>query len=53
MEFRPTWAKITRAKGAGGMAQVVKCLPSKHEAFSSNPRITKKKKRNSGVEEYS
>jgi hypothetical protein len=37
--------KITRAKRPGGMAQVVKHLPSKHEALSSNPNTAKKKKR--------
>jgi hypothetical protein len=30
---------------AGGMAQVVDCLPSKHEALSSNPSTDKKKQR--------
>jgi hypothetical protein len=29
---------------AGGMAQVVECLPSKHKALCSNPMLTKKKK---------
>jgi hypothetical protein len=28
-----------------GVAQVVDCLPSKHEVLSSNPSITKKKKK--------
>jgi hypothetical protein len=28
--------KITRAKRAGGMAQAIECLPSKHKALSSN-----------------
>jgi hypothetical protein len=32
-------------KRAGGMTQVVKCLPSKHAADSSNPSTAKKKKR--------
>jgi hypothetical protein len=27
------------------MVQVVKCLPSKHEALSSNPSTTKKRKK--------
>jgi hypothetical protein len=31
-------------KGAGGVAQTVECLPSKHEALSSNPIPLKKKK---------
>jgi hypothetical protein len=35
-------SKITKAKRARGMAQVVKCLPSKHEVLSSNPGTTKK-----------
>jgi hypothetical protein len=30
---------------AGRMAQAVDCLPSKHEALSSNPRIVKKEKK--------
>jgi hypothetical protein len=30
---------------AGKVAQVVKCLPSKHEALSSNPVQQKKKKK--------
>jgi hypothetical protein len=30
--------------GAGGVAQVVECLPSKCEALSSNPGPTKKRK---------
>jgi hypothetical protein len=29
---------------AGGVAPVVKCLPSKHESRSSNPSTEKKKK---------
>jgi hypothetical protein len=32
-------------KKADGVAQAVECLPSKHEAVSSNPRAAKKKKR--------
>jgi hypothetical protein len=36
-------AKITRAKRTGGMVQAVKCLPSKHKAWSSNCSTTKKK----------
>jgi hypothetical protein len=31
-------------EGAGGMAQVVECLPSKHKALNLNPSTTKKKK---------
>jgi hypothetical protein len=30
-------SKTTRAKRAGGMSQIVECLPSKHKALSSNP----------------
>jgi hypothetical protein len=29
---------------AGGVAQVVECLPSKHEVLSSNPSTEKKKR---------
>jgi hypothetical protein len=36
----PTW-KITKAKRAGGMAQVVECLPSK--ALSSTQKLLNKK----------
>jgi hypothetical protein len=32
----------TTAKRAGGMAQMVKCLPNKHEALSSNSSTAKK-----------
>jgi hypothetical protein len=35
-------SKITRAKGAGSVAQVVENLPSKYKALSSNPSSTKK-----------
>jgi ornithine carbamoyltransferase len=31
-----------KMKKAGDMAQVVECLPSKHEALSSNPSTTHK-----------
>jgi hypothetical protein len=34
-------------KGARGVAQVVECPPSKHEALSSNPSTAKKKKKDS------
>jgi hypothetical protein len=37
---------------AGGVAQVVECLPSKPKALSSNPSITKKKKREKKKKEY-
>jgi hypothetical protein len=37
--------KITRAKGADGMAQAVEHLTSKHKALSSNPSTAKKKKK--------
>jgi hypothetical protein len=32
--------------GAGEVAQVVACLPRKHEALSSNPSTTEKKNEN-------
>jgi hypothetical protein len=32
-----------KQKKNGGMAQVIKPLPSKHEALSSNPMVTKEK----------
>jgi hypothetical protein len=35
--------KITKAKRAGSVAKLVECLPSNHEALSSNPRKKKKK----------
>jgi hypothetical protein len=35
-------SKITRAKRAGGVAQAVEPLPSKHEALNSSPSTTKK-----------
>jgi hypothetical protein len=38
-------SKITRAKRVRGMAQVIKCLPSKCEALSSNRNTDKKKKK--------
>jgi hypothetical protein len=37
-------SKITKAKRAGGMAQVVEHLHSKCKALSSNPSITKTQK---------
>jgi hypothetical protein len=36
-------SKSTNKKRAGGVAQAVDCLPSKCEAFSSNPIINRKK----------
>jgi hypothetical protein len=36
---------LKEQKQAGGMAQVVECLPSKCEALSSNSNITKGKKK--------
>jgi signal recognition particle GTPase len=36
--------KIIKAKRAGGMAQVVECLPCKHKALSSNSNTTKKER---------
>jgi hypothetical protein len=38
--------KITRAKWTGGVTQVVEHLLCKHEALSSNPSPTERKKRN-------
>jgi hypothetical protein len=35
---RPYFEKYPTQKRASGVAQVVECLPSKHEALSSNPR---------------
>jgi hypothetical protein len=37
--------KYSTQKSAGGVAQVVKSLPSKCEALSANPSTTKKKKK--------
>jgi hypothetical protein len=37
-------SKITRMKGAGGMAQVVESLPSKSKALSFNPSSAQRKK---------
>jgi hypothetical protein len=50
--WRPAWANSLRdpilknpsQNRTGGVAQVVKCLPSKCEALSSNPNTEKKKK---------
>jgi hypothetical protein len=36
--------KKPNTKRTGGVAQVIKCLLSKHEALSSNPAPPKKKK---------
>jgi hypothetical protein len=36
--------KNLKAKRAGGVTQVVQCLPSKCKALSSNPKTTKKRK---------
>jgi hypothetical protein len=35
---------FTSLETDGGVAQVMECLPSKHEAVSSNPSTTKEKK---------
>jgi hypothetical protein len=43
-KVRP-YLKITKAKSAGGVAQVVDLPPSKCKAMSSNPSTEKKKKR--------
>jgi hypothetical protein len=37
--------KKNHKKRAGGVAQMADCLPSKHEALSSNPSAKGKKKR--------
>jgi hypothetical protein len=37
--------KLTKAKRAGGMVQVVQHLPCKCEALSSNPNIPKQKQK--------
>jgi hypothetical protein len=43
-------SKITRAKRAAGVAQVVECcLPSKCEALSSNPNIAPQKNKVKGL----
>jgi hypothetical protein len=41
-------SKITKAKGAGGMAQAVECLPYKHKALSE---IKRDRERERGKEE--
>jgi hypothetical protein len=38
----PTISKITKAKGAAGVIQVAKCLPSKQKALSSNSQCCQK-----------
>jgi hypothetical protein len=43
INVRPFPKKITKAKRAGGVAQVVECLPSKFKALSSKPSTEKKK----------
>jgi hypothetical protein len=43
-----SWDPISKKpshKGAGGVAQVVECLPSKCKALSSNHSTSKKKKK--------
>jgi hypothetical protein len=42
--WRDPILKISNTKRAGGVAQVVECLLSKHEVLSSNSNTTKKKK---------
>jgi hypothetical protein len=37
--------KQTKAKRAGGMTQVVECLPSKYKTLNSNHSTAKKKKK--------
>jgi hypothetical protein len=36
------YSKITNMKRAGGVTQVVECLPSKYQSLSSNPSTTQK-----------
>jgi hypothetical protein len=43
--MRPYLEKYLTHKRAGGVAQVIECLPSKCEALSSNPSTEKKKKK--------
>jgi hypothetical protein len=43
-EVKETFQNLKTLNWAGGMAQVVECLPSNHEALSSNPDTTKSKK---------
>jgi hypothetical protein len=38
-------SKISRAQRAGGLSQVVECLPSKNEALSSNSTSAKNKEK--------
>jgi hypothetical protein len=38
-------SKTTKTKRAKGMAQVIKDLPSKYKALSSNPSMTKQNKK--------
>jgi hypothetical protein len=42
--------KTSRNIGAGGVVQAVECLPSKHEALSSNPRTVKKNHRHTSLD---
>jgi hypothetical protein len=46
---RETVYEILSQNRAGRAAQVVKCLPSKREAQSSNPSTTKKKEKRNEV----
>jgi hypothetical protein len=43
--WRDIISKIPNTKRASRVAQVVECLPSKHEAMSPNPNTMKKKKK--------
>jgi hypothetical protein len=45
---RPYSKNKIKAKRAGGVAQVVECLTSKRKALSSNPTISRKKKKKTG-----
>jgi hypothetical protein len=47
-KVRP-YLQNNESREAGGMAQAIKCLPSKHEGWNSNSRTTKKKKKETHV----
>jgi hypothetical protein len=45
INVRPYLIDNPKAKRAGGMAQVVECLPSKHKTLNFNSNTTKKKRK--------
>jgi hypothetical protein len=47
-----TVSKITKEKVARSMSQIVKHLPSKYEALSSNPNNAKNKKKRESEIDY-